>query len=70
MFFNSTGSWNTAVGDQALDLNFSGISNCALGGASLMFNSVGSYNTAVGNGALLKSTKGSNNFARWQYRRE
>jgi hypothetical protein len=50
-FSLTTGSFNTAVGVAALDLN-NGDSNTAVGVAALLLNTTGSRHTAVGSGAL------------------
>ena len=66
---NTTGTWNTAIGSNALQLNSSGNGNTGLGYLALQVNSTGSYNTAVGgrdvNGysALPNNSTGSYNVA-------
>jgi hypothetical protein len=59
LFANTDGSYNTAVGTGALDLN-TGSSNTALGAAALLLNSTGSNNTAIGTGALVNNTVDGN----------
>ena len=51
MFSVTTGSFNTAVGAGALDLNTAD-SNTATGAAALLFNTTGTENTANGTAAL------------------
>ena len=58
-FSNTTGSFNTACGAAALDVN-NGNSNTAVGVAALILNT-GSANTAVGASAGINNTTGSNN---------
>jgi len=52
LFSDSAGSFNTAVGAGALDLNTAD-SNTAVGTAALLLNTTGMENTAVGAGALV-----------------
>jgi trimeric autotransporter adhesin len=47
----STGSYNTAVGLEALTANTTGQINTAIGGKSCFTNATGSDNTAVGYGS-------------------
>ncbi|WP_413568825.1 hypothetical protein ACLWBD_15225 [Bdellovibrio sp. HCB117] len=58
----NTGQGNTAVGNQALSLNTTGISNTAVGLYALKTN-VSSYNSAFGSGALSANTDGTQNVA-------
>src|SRR6476620_10592886 len=51
LFSVTTGSFNTAVGAGALDLNTED-SNTAIGAAALLFNTIGTENTANGTAAL------------------
>jgi hypothetical protein len=59
----------TAIGNQALSSNTTGLYNVAVGGvdstgyAVLNLNSTGSSNTAIGAGSLAKNTTASNNTA-------
>jgi trimeric autotransporter adhesin len=59
----TTGTYNTAVGEQALGYNTTGSYNTAIAQAALELNTTGSENTAVGDGALVSNTTGSNNTA-------
>jgi Chaperone of endosialidase len=61
MFFNTTGSYNVAIGDNALGDNSTGGSNTAIGSAALNFNRTGSYNIAIGNGAGQSIANGNSN---------
>jgi hypothetical protein len=60
---NSTGTWNTAIGKDALKDNTVGVSNTALGVYSLESNIGGTHNTAVGVGSLAYNTSGITNVA-------
>jgi hypothetical protein len=60
---NTTGSFNTANGYQALFSNTTGSLNTANGYSALLFNTTGIYNTASGENALVNNTTGSNNTA-------
>jgi hypothetical protein len=62
LFANTTGSFNTAVGAGALDLN-TGDNNTATGAAALLLNTTGSHNTANGAFALFANTTSSFNTA-------
>ena len=62
MRFTTTGSYNTAVGVQALDQNNSPY-NCALGYQALYSSTTGGYNVASGFQALYKNTDGYLNVA-------
>ncbi|MGD0711969.1 MAG: hypothetical protein ABR968_12405, partial [Bacteroidales bacterium] len=61
--YNNTGSYNTAVGYNALINNTSGAINTATGEQALLLNTTGSNNTAFGGVALYFNTTGSNNTA-------
>ena len=58
-----TGSYNTAVGQQAFSLNTTGGENTAVGRGALSSNTTGSYNTAGGTSALLLNTAANYNTA-------
>jgi len=60
---DSTGTENTAVGEEALSGNSTGNDNTATGYAALDSNSTGGSNTATGARALLNNTTGSSNTA-------
>jgi hypothetical protein len=60
---NSTGSYNTASGYEALLSNSTGYDNVATGFQSLHDNTTGKLNTASGVQALYYNTTGSNNTA-------
>ncbi len=62
---NSTtsGSFNTAIGDQALINNTTGTENTANGESALIFNTTGSYNTAYGLDTLYDNYTGCYNTA-------
>ena len=62
LFGNSTGSYNTAVGAGALDLNTAS-SNTAVGAVALLLNTSGTQNTATGIDTLVLNTTGSDNTA-------
>jgi hypothetical protein len=57
---NTTGSWNTVVGYQALNANVSGTRNACVGYRSL-YTCTGGYNTAVGSSAGLVVASGTDN---------
>jgi hypothetical protein len=59
---NSTGSYNTAIGAAALDLNDAD-NNTAIGAAALLLNTTGSNNTATGVDALVVNRTGIQNTA-------
>ena len=61
--FRNQSSFNTAVGENTLNGNTSGISNTALGAENMVYNTTGSYNTALGVNALVYNVSGSNNTA-------
>jgi trimeric autotransporter adhesin len=54
---------NTAIGQEALSANTTGISNTANGANALQHNTKGSYNIAIGVQALIANTTGSSNIA-------
>ena len=58
---NTTGSYNTANGSQALYSNTTGNQNTAIGLNALYSNTTGSYNTAIGLNAGRTITTGSSN---------
>src|SRR6266446_6214252 len=62
LFGNSSGSYNTALGAGALDLN-NGDNNTATGVAALLLNTTGIQNTANGAFALYNNSAGSGNIA-------
>ena len=59
----NNGTQNTAVGVAALLLNATGNFNNAVGSTALEFNSTGTFNNAVGRGALTSNVDGSQNNA-------
>jgi trimeric autotransporter adhesin len=59
LFANTDGSYNTAVGTGALDLN-TGSSNTAIGAAALLLNTTGTQNTAIGTAALVNNAADDN----------
>src|SRR5439155_16917319 len=61
--FSNTGSYNTAIGFNALHSNTSGISNTATGYRALLNNTTGSVNKATGIFALVNNTTGEKNTA-------
>jgi hypothetical protein len=61
LYHNTTGNYNTAVGDTALQPNTIGAQNSALGFQALSGNTTGGNNTAVGFNSLLNNTIGSDN---------
>ena len=61
--FNSTGSFNTASGVNALFSNTTGDFNTASGVQALFSNTTGIDNTAIGLNALFSNTTGSDNTA-------
>jgi hypothetical protein len=63
MYLNTNGSFNTAIGENALNNNVSGTSNTATGFFSLLNNTTGTGNTGTGNNALYSNITGSNNTA-------
>ena len=62
LFGNSTGSYNTAIGAGALDLN-NADNNTAVGTAALLLNTTGIQNTANGSFALYNNGVGGGNIA-------
>jgi hypothetical protein len=60
---NTTGSLNTATGDQALSSNTAGHENTATGQGALASNTTGDGNTSTGHSALLNNTTGDGNTA-------
>jgi hypothetical protein len=60
---NTTGNYNTAVGDSALTFNTAGQSNTAVGIGALQHNTIGNWNTALGEGALTSATADTENTA-------
>jgi hypothetical protein len=63
LYSNTTGSYNTAFGNAALNANTTGTYNNAHGKNSLFKNTTGSYNTAYGDAALYTTTTGNYNTA-------
>jgi hypothetical protein len=61
--FNTTGRYNTAIGEGALEFNTTGLGNTALGNSALINNTVGYANTATGSSALPANVTGSANTA-------
>jgi len=61
--YNSTGTGNTAVGNQALYFNTTGNNNTALGFMALITNTTGHSNVALGIAALGGNSTGSNQVA-------
>lgn len=61
--YYSSGTFNTAVGNQALKFNTSGEDNTATGVSALLYNTTGSYDTANGSQALQHNTTGVLNTA-------
>ena len=59
---NTTGELNTAVGNNALFTNVSGIRNSAFG-TNALYSNTGSYNVAVGMAALQTNTSANENSA-------
>jgi hypothetical protein len=59
----NTGSWNVAVGLDALQANSSGHSNTAVGSTALTANTTGLGNTGIGTSALGMNTTGQSNTA-------
>jgi hypothetical protein len=55
--------YSTALGDNALQANTTGIFNTAVGAAALTSNTIGNQNTAVGNASLRYNTIGDANTA-------
>ncbi|MEO7762736.1 MAG: hypothetical protein ABIR78_00085, partial [Ferruginibacter sp.] len=61
MRFNTSGSDNTAIGEQAMRNNTTGLNNTAYGVNSLGSNTSGQSNTAVGKDALYANTTAGGN---------
>jgi trimeric autotransporter adhesin len=59
----NTGTYNTAIGNQAFHFNTSGINNTATGAFALYSNTSGASNSAYGYGALYTNMGSSNNTA-------
>jgi hypothetical protein len=59
----NTGSANTGIGSQSLQVNTNGTNNTAIGYLTLGGNTSGSYNTATGERALADNTGGNDNTA-------
>ncbi len=64
---NTTGNWNTAIGDAAMENNTTGFSNTAVGVNALRNNYSGSGNTALGMQALATNYDGHSNTAVGEY---
>jgi hypothetical protein len=62
MYANTSGRYNTAIGDSALYSNTSASNNTAVGYQSLYSNTTASFNTAVGHQAGYASTGTYNTF--------
>ena len=60
---NNTGSFNTAIGANALMSNTSGSLNTALGQQALVSNTTGTENVAIGDSSMFKNTQGLRNTA-------
>jgi uncharacterized coiled-coil protein SlyX len=60
---NTTGNFNTAIGETALQNNATGSENTATGHNALAGNTTGVQNTAIGNLALENNTSGNINVA-------
>lgn len=60
---NTTGSYNVAMGNDALRFNTTASENVAIGMQSLKDNTTGSCNTAIGRSALVSLTTGLRNNA-------
>lgn len=63
----NVGSYNTAIGVNALYANTTGINNTATGLSALQHNTTGNNNAATGLYALYNNTTGSNNTANGTY---
>src|SRR5437667_11232435 len=61
LFTLTTGSFNTAIGFDALYNTTVSIANTATGNASLFSNTTGGFNTANGSQALYNNTTGEEN---------
>ncbi len=60
---SNTGTFNTGVGNLALQNNTTGSFNTAEGNSALQFNTTGDHDTAVGTDALVFNTTGGDNSA-------
>jgi trimeric autotransporter adhesin len=60
---NAQGSYNTAIGADALSQTTSGSENTVIGNSAMLDNTLGSFNTAIGNDALRSNTTGDYNVA-------
>ena len=60
---NTTGSYNTAIGESVFTNNTEGVENVAIGNQALSRNTTTSFNTAVGSKTLFNSTTGYQNVA-------
>ncbi len=60
---NTTGNYNTGLGDSALKANNIGSNNTAVGSSALAASTTASFNSAVGKGALAATTTGGFNSA-------
>lgn len=58
---NNNVTYNTVIGDSALEVNTTGTSNSGLGKFVLKLNTSGSYNSAFGSEVLASNTTGFNN---------
>ena len=56
-----TGSWNTAVGENALASSNGGFSNTAVGNASQTSVTTGKYNTSIGHASMADATTAQSN---------
>jgi hypothetical protein len=63
LYYNTTGSNNSALGVYSLYYNTTGYYNSALGYRALYYNTIGNYNSALGRESLFSNTTGSNNTA-------
>jgi hypothetical protein len=63
LYSNTTGDFNTAVGDSALYSTTTGASNTAVGDSALYSTTTGASNTATGLVALFHNTTGGGNTA-------
>jgi hypothetical protein len=61
--YNTDGTYNSALGSDALNSNTTGFWNSALGKGALYTNTTGNYNSAFGSYALRLNTTGSYNAA-------
>jgi Chaperone of endosialidase len=63
LYSNTTGTYNTATGQNALYSNTTGTRNTANGDYALLTNTTGGSNTAIGVGAMFSNTTGGSNTA-------